>query len=97
MVPILESTDTRALRRLLDRTPDDHARLEPAVREILAAVRGELGAFDGPFHTVATGGYADLIAANVPEVGQVRPDFTLEGLRIIALLNCGTPLPLPGA
>ena len=39
MLPILESTDTRALRRLLDRTPDDHARLEPAVRDILAAVR----------------------------------------------------------
>ena len=39
MLPILESTDTRALRRLLDRTPDDHGRLEPAVRDILAAVR----------------------------------------------------------
>ncbi len=39
MLPILESTDTRALRRLLDRTPDDHGRLEPAVRDILADVR----------------------------------------------------------
>jgi histidinol dehydrogenase len=59
MLPILESTDTRALRRLLDRTPDDHARLEPAVREILAAVRArgdkalvefarKFDRFDGP-------------------------------------------------
>ena len=39
MLPILESSDARALRRLLDRTPDDHGRLEPAVRDIVAAVR----------------------------------------------------------
>ena len=39
MVPILESTDAKALRRLLDRTPDDHGRIEPAVKDIIAAVR----------------------------------------------------------
>jgi histidinol dehydrogenase len=39
MLPILPSSDTRALRRLLDRTPDDHGRLEPAVKDILTAVR----------------------------------------------------------
>ena len=39
MLPILESTDARALRRLLDRTPADHGRIEPAVRDIIAAVR----------------------------------------------------------
>ncbi|WP_239490646.1 histidinol dehydrogenase [Luteitalea sp. TBR-22] len=39
MLPILASTDAKALRRLLDRTPDDHGRLEPAVKDILAAVR----------------------------------------------------------
>lgn len=39
MATILESSDARGLRRILDRTPDDHGRIEPAVREILAAVR----------------------------------------------------------
>ena len=39
MLPILEASDARALGRLLDRTPDDHGRIEPAVRDILAAVR----------------------------------------------------------
>ena len=38
-LPILASTDRAALARLLDRTPDDHGRIEPAVRDILAAVR----------------------------------------------------------
>ncbi|MGV3517173.1 histidinol dehydrogenase [Luteitalea sp.] len=59
MLPILESTDTRALRRLLDRTPDDHGRIEPAVKEIIAGVRArgdralveyarQFDALDGP-------------------------------------------------
>jgi histidinol dehydrogenase len=39
MIPILTSTDAAALRRLLDRTPDAHAGLEPAVKEIVGAVR----------------------------------------------------------
>ena len=39
LLPILDSTDRAALKRLLDRTPDDHGRLEPAVRGIVAAVR----------------------------------------------------------
>ena len=36
---------------------------------------------------VATGGYARLIAARLPEINAVRPDLTLEGLRIIGNLN----------
>jgi type III pantothenate kinase len=36
---------------------------------------------------VATGGYARLIAARLPEIDAVRPDLTLEGLRIIGNLN----------
>ena len=39
MLPILEASDAKALRRLLDRTPDDHGRIEPAVRDIVSAVR----------------------------------------------------------
>ncbi len=39
ILPILEASDGVALRRLLDRTPDDHGRIEPAVREIVESVR----------------------------------------------------------
>jgi len=38
-------------------------------------------------YTVAKGGYAQLIAARLPEIGSVRPHLTLEGLRIVANLN----------
>jgi type III pantothenate kinase len=31
---------------------------------------------------VATGGYAKLIAARLPEISAVEPDLTLEGLRL---------------
>lgn len=36
---------------------------------------------------VATGGYAKLIAQQLPEIEAVHPGLTLEGLRIIANLN----------
>ena len=45
MIPILASTDAAALRRLLDRTPDAHGRLEPAVKDIVAAVRTRCDTF----------------------------------------------------
>ena len=32
---------------------------------------------------VATGGYAKLIAAKLPEISAVAPDLTLEGLRLV--------------
>ena len=38
-------------------------------------------------NVVATGGYADLIAAGLPEIEHVQPDLTLDGLRIIGTLN----------
>jgi type III pantothenate kinase len=53
------------------------------VREILAKLREAL-APDGPLKVVATGGYAELIAAGVPEIHEVQPMLTLEGLRLIA-------------
>lgn len=65
------------------------------VREILAEIRRELG--ERRLRVVATGGYAELIAAGLPEIGSVQPDLTLEGLRIIAGLNrerlAACPLP----
>jgi type III pantothenate kinase len=56
------------------------------VREILAQIRRELGA-GRRVHVVATGGYATLIAARLPEIKVVHPNLTLEGLRIIGNLN----------
>jgi type III pantothenate kinase len=53
------------------------------VREILAQIQKSLGLRRRP-HIVATGGYAELIAAGLPEIENVHPRLTLEGLRLIA-------------
>ena len=56
------------------------------VKEILAKIGAE--AFGKrKSRIVATGGYARLIAARMPEIDAVRPHLTLEGLRIIGNLN----------
>ncbi len=60
------------------------------VREILLQIRRELGA-GRRCHVVATGGYAEFIAAGLPEIKLVHPHLTLEGLRIIGNLNFPTP------
>lgn len=56
------------------------------VREILARIRAEQFARK-KVYVVATGGYARLIAAGLPEINVVHPHLTLEGLRIAANLN----------
>jgi type III pantothenate kinase len=60
------------------------------VREILAQIRLQLGA-PRRLHVIATGGYATLIAARLPEIKQIHPNLTLEGLRIIGNLNFPAP------
>ena len=56
------------------------------VKEILAKIGTE--AFAGQrARIIATGGYAQLIAARLPEIEAVHPQLTLEGLRIIGNLN----------
>jgi type III pantothenate kinase len=56
------------------------------IREIVREIRRELG---NPrrLPVVATGGYAELIAARLPEITTIRPGLTLEGLRIIGKRN----------
>ncbi len=56
------------------------------VRQILTEIGKELGI---PLNmpVVATGGYATLIAAGLPEIKTVQDNLTLEGLRIIGNLN----------
>jgi type III pantothenate kinase len=56
------------------------------VRQILLEISQELG-LPGLLPVVATGGYADLIAAGLPEIRTVRENLTLDGLRIIGNLN----------
>jgi len=53
------------------------------VRELIGNLKRELGAKNLP--VVATGGYAKLIAAKLPEISAVAPDLTLEGLRLVWL------------
>ncbi len=56
------------------------------VREILAHIRAE--SFPkAKVHVVATGGYAQLIARQLPEIDDVHAGLTLEGLRLVANLN----------
>src|SRR6266496_2851945 len=56
------------------------------VREILTRIRAERFS-RRKLYVVATGGYARLIAAQLPEITAVCPHLTLEGLRIVANLN----------
>jgi len=51
------------------------------VRELIGNLKSELGAKKLP--VVATGGYAKLIAAKLPEISAVVPNLTLEGLRLV--------------
>jgi type III pantothenate kinase len=50
------------------------------VRELIRELKRELRAKKLP--VVATGGYAKLMAAKLPEISAVEPDLTLEGLRL---------------
>jgi type III pantothenate kinase len=51
------------------------------VRELIGELKRELRANRLP--VVATGGYAKLIAAKLPEITAVEPGLTLEGLRLV--------------
>jgi type III pantothenate kinase len=54
------------------------------VRQIVTEIVAKL---DGKTRIIATGSYANLIAAKLPELQIVDLDLTLEGLRVIALRN----------
>jgi type III pantothenate kinase len=62
------------------------------VRELILELKRELNCRRLP--VVATGGYAELIAAKLPEITAVEPKLTLEGLRLTWLANkLATPAP----
>ena len=65
----------------------EQAMLIGAVHGYRGLVRGLIGDLKRELRTrglsvVATGGYAELIAANMPEISAVLPNLTLEGLRL---------------
>src|ERR1051325_4571318 len=51
------------------------------IRELLLELKRELGVRRLP--VVATGGYAELMAAGLPEISAIDPLLTLEGLRVV--------------
>ncbi|HTV42000.1 MAG TPA: type III pantothenate kinase [Candidatus Sulfotelmatobacter sp.] len=53
------------------------------VRELIHELKREMKA--AHLQVVATGGYAELIAAGLPEISAVEPNLTLEGLRLVWL------------
>jgi type III pantothenate kinase len=57
------------------------------VKELIARIKAEAFPGSSRVRIVATGGYADLIAAELPEIEAVHPNLTLEGLRIAATIN----------
>lgn len=61
------------------------------VRELIMELKRELRCRRLP--VVATGGYAELIAAKLPEITAVEPGLTLEGLRLVWLANNLAPRP----
>lgn len=65
----------------------EHAMLVGAVHGYRGLIRGLLAELKQELMTrrlpvIATGGYAELIAARLPEISAVRPELTLEGLRL---------------
>jgi len=77
----------RETRRIIGRSTEEAMRIGAVrgyrglVRELLRALRRELGA--RRVAVVATGGYARLMAAGLPEIQAVDPLLTLEGVRLV--------------
>ena len=55
------------------------------VRELIHELKREMKA--AHLLVVATGGYAELMAAGLPEISSVDPNLTLEGLRLVWQAN----------
>lgn len=83
LLPAIEIRDVRAV---IGKNTEEAMRIGAVhgyrglIRELIRDIRKELGTRRLPI--VATGGYAKLIAAGLPEITQVDPTLTLEGLRL---------------
>jgi type III pantothenate kinase len=54
------------------------------IEGLVARIRAE---WDGPLKVIATGGLAPLLAEGTTVIGQIDPDLTLDGLRLLADRN----------
>lgn len=83
----------REVKRAIGRSTEEAMRVGAVhgyrglIRELLAELRRELGVKRLP--VVATGGYARLMAARLPEISRVEPNLTLEGLRQVWEAHAG--------
>ena len=88
---LLPKIEIREIRSSLGKSTEQ-AMLIGAVHGYRGLVRGLIGELKRELKTrrlpvVATGGYAKLIAANIPEITAVEPSLTLEGLRLVWQFN----------
>ena len=87
----------RECRRVIGRSTEEAMRsgavygYRGLIRELLVELRRELSVPRLP--VVATGGYAKLIAAKLPEISAVEPNLTLEGLRLVWAAQPDDPRP----
>jgi type III pantothenate kinase len=87
----------RECRRVIGRSTEEAMRsgavygYRGLIRELLMELRRELRVLRLP--VVATGGYAKLIAAKLPEISAVEPNLTLEGLRLVWAAQSDDPRP----
>jgi type III pantothenate kinase len=84
---LLPKIKIREIQSVIGRSTEQ-AMLVGAVHGYRGLVRGLIAGLKRELHVkqlpvVATGGYAKLIAANLPEISAVMADLTLEGLRLI--------------
>jgi type III pantothenate kinase len=83
---LLPKIEIREVKNVIGKSTE-HAMLVGAVHGYRGLIRGLLAELKRELKTknlpvVATGGYAKLIAAKLPEISAVAPDLTLEGLRL---------------
>lgn len=89
---LLPRISLRATRRVIGRSTVEAMRIGVVrgygglVRELLGAVLNQPGCAGA--RVVATGGYARLIASQLPEIQIVDPMLTLEGVRLVWEWNC---------
>jgi type III pantothenate kinase len=86
---LLPKIEIREIKTAIGKSTEE-AMLVGAVHGYRGLVRGLIGELKRELRAkklpvVATGGYAKLIAAKLPEISAVAPDLTLEGLRLVWL------------
>ena len=91
---LLPKIEIREVKSVVGKSTE-HAMLVGAVHGYRGLIRGLIGELKRELKikklpVVATGGYAKLIAAKLPEISAVTPDLTLEGLRLVWLAKFAT-------